>query len=318
MLKSFRVNNFKSLLNIEFKPSGSNLIIGPNNSGKTNLCSAINFLSLTSKMPLDMAIQQAVGETWNISNVYAKNDILEIELSCLLPHENYQIQFDYNLKILVNNNIGRQNLILKEEMLKASGSGLDQTILLENNNGRVRLFFDNRYPDIAPVEVSYPTDCTMLYRLYDIEAYQWASVFKKYLGSWGYFNFVPWILRSPNVYQGATLFPNGSNLNLVLYTLHNENPRLEKKIIEALELLEPKLDYFTFMSPKPDIIYYFIEDKYQNKFSAQSISDGTLRYLAMIYLIYSTACSEGSNQIKPLYIIEEPENGIYVGHLKSL
>ena len=101
MLKSFRVNNFKSLINIDFRPSGLNLLIGPNNSGKTNLCSAINFLSWTSKAPLDNAIEFATGETWNISNVYVKDDILEIEIGCLLPYENFKIQFDYILIVNV-------------------------------------------------------------------------------------------------------------------------------------------------------------------------------------------------------------------------
>ena len=71
MLKRFRVNNFRSLLNVEFRPVGVNVLIGPNNAGKTNLCSALRFLGLTASQPLEDAIRASVGETWNIQNVYA-------------------------------------------------------------------------------------------------------------------------------------------------------------------------------------------------------------------------------------------------------
>jgi len=41
MLKRFYVSNFRSLANFEFRPTGLNLLIGPNNAGKTNLCAAM-------------------------------------------------------------------------------------------------------------------------------------------------------------------------------------------------------------------------------------------------------------------------------------
>ncbi|HUV65082.1 MAG TPA: AAA family ATPase, partial [Sedimentisphaerales bacterium] len=70
MLKRFRVNNFKSLLNFEFRPVGLNLLIGSNNAGKTNLCSALRFLALSSMASTEDAILNAVGETWNLTNVH--------------------------------------------------------------------------------------------------------------------------------------------------------------------------------------------------------------------------------------------------------
>jgi AAA15 family ATPase/GTPase len=56
MLTRFTVNNFKSLLNFEFKPAGVNLLVGANNAGKTNLCSAIRFLGLTASSTLHDAV----------------------------------------------------------------------------------------------------------------------------------------------------------------------------------------------------------------------------------------------------------------------
>ena len=62
MLKLFRVSNFKSLINVEVRPTGLNLLVGPNNAGKTNLCHALRFLALTSRMSLDDAARHCTAE----------------------------------------------------------------------------------------------------------------------------------------------------------------------------------------------------------------------------------------------------------------
>jgi predicted ATPase len=92
---------------------------------------------------------------------------------------------------------------------------------------------------------------------------------------------------------------------------------LEKKLIELIKTLEPRLDLFTYTSPDPDAVYLFMEDQKGNRFSVQSISDGTLRFMAMAYLIL-TGEDSNSDLLPGLTIIEEPENGLYVGHLKPL
>ena len=53
MLKEFRVDNFKSLINGVFRPQGMNLLLGMNNSGKTSLCQALQFVSGSAAAPLD-------------------------------------------------------------------------------------------------------------------------------------------------------------------------------------------------------------------------------------------------------------------------
>jgi recombinational DNA repair ATPase RecF len=82
MLKRFFVNNFRSLLNVEFRPAGINLLVGPNNAGKTNLCSALRFVGGTSEQALDAAMFGAIGERWNITNFHvpqAKETEFEVE-----------------------------------------------------------------------------------------------------------------------------------------------------------------------------------------------------------------------------------------------
>lgn len=315
MLKRFRVNNFRSLLNVEFRPIGVNVLIGPNNAGKTNLCSALRFLGLTASQSLEDAIRTSVGETWNIRNVYVPEENIEIEVECSLPYDGKMIDFEYFLSLAVQakSSVSGQMLSVSRETLKATEVGSTQTPLLENIEGRVRIAYEGGSYRTAPPAVGTTTLWRMGPGMGEL-----ANVFRRYLLNWGYYAFSPYSLRSPAVVrESPVLFSDGKNLTRTYFSLHNEKPRLEKKLIEIIRTLEPRLDLFTYTSPDPDAVYLFMEDQKGNRFSAQSISDGTLRFMAMAYLILAGEASN-SDSSPGLTIIEEPENGLYVGHLKPL
>jgi predicted ATPase len=315
MLKRFRVNNFRSLLNVEFRPVGVNVLIGPNNAGKTNLCSALRFLGLTASQPIEDAIRTSVGETWNIRNVYTPEENIEMEVECSLPYKGEMVDFEYLLSLAVQakSSVSGQMLSVSRETLKATGVGSTQTLLLENIEGRVRIASEGGvYRTGAP-----PVGVTTLWRM-DPGQGELANLFRLYLLNWAYYAFSPYSLRSPAVVRGSPmLFSDGKNLTRTYFSMHNEKPRTEKKLIEIVRTLEPRLDLFTYTSPDPDAMYLFMEDQKGNRFSTQSMSDGTLRFMAMAYLILSG--EDYSDDSSPgLTIIEEPENGLYVGHLKPL
>lgn len=326
MLKRFRVNNFRSLLNVEFRPVGVNVLIGPNNAGKTNLCSALRFLGLTATQSLEDAIRTSVGETWNIQNVYAPEGPLEVEVECSVPYEGTRIDFNYQVGIGVRGRSSAHGpaLYVDKEVLTATGGNFAQTRLFENVRGQVTLLHEQRFrtkgtrPSDHQVKTSAPTETTMLCRLYDLETNRCANSFKRYVQNWGYYNLNPPSLRSPAVVrEAAGLLSDGKNMTRTFFALHNEKPRLEKKLIEVIRTLEPRLDLLTYTSPDPESVFLFMEDQKGNRFSAQSISDGTLRFMAMAYLLLSSEDSK-SDSLPGLTIIEEPENGLYVGHLKPL
>jgi predicted ATPase len=328
MLKRIRVNNVKSLLNVEFRPGGINLLIGPNNAGKTNLCSAIHFLGLSSFVPLDDAAGIALSEMWNIANISVSSPIFEIEIDCSLPRDGQLIHFNYQVQISSRKwaTPGKSLLELVSERLLVSGAEPSLVPILENKAGQVRLLRESSTEPGSLIsdrqdhmETSAPTDATMLYRLYDVEAHPVAHLFKNYLTSWSYFNFSATALRSAKMRTPPwrRLVPDGENFSSVLFLAHNENPRLEKKIIDIVRTIEPKLAFLTYFSPDPESVYLSMEDEKGNRFGVQSISDGTLRFMAMTFVILAAAERDELTPT-PLIIVEEPENGLYVGHLKPL
>jgi len=328
MLKRFRVSNFKSLLNIEFKPVGLNLLIGPNNSGKTNLCSALRFLSRTSFEPLGIAARNAIGEVSNISNAYVSYlpTEFEVDASFALGSQR-EISYKYVLKIDANDvrvlmsGGGPQ---VDEESLTATGGAFDNTSILTNKDGHARVLSkissEEGLASQRYVESEVPADATVLSLCRPgTSASLQASIFRSYLESWNYYNLSPQLMRSPSVARDVRgLASDGRNLSQAFYGIHNSNPRLEKRILDTVKELEDKLDFFVYEAPNPESVFLSIEDERRNRFGAQSISDGTLRFMAMTYLIFAAGESQNRGFAPPLTIIEEPENGLYVGHLKPL
>lgn len=322
MLKRFRISNFRNLVNVEFRPAGMNLLIGPNNVGKTNLCAALRFLSLTASKPLDVAAKEAVGETWNLANVYVTEPSIQIEIECDLGFEGEQLLFSYKLSLgVIKPSTFDKVLTVDREELHVSGGGFEHTVLIVSEKGQGRVLNHKRLLDDS-IEHFMPCrtngKVTVLSRLMDPEPGTPQGHFKRYLESIGYFNLNCHCLRSQEVFRGEGLLWDGRNLSRALFGLHNENPRSEKKIIDATRDFDPKLDVLTYQSPDPESVFMFMEDKDGHRFGTQSISDGTLRFMAIAYLVLAGGQGKATTDNPPVIIIEEPENGIYVGQLKKL
>jgi len=331
MLKRFRANNFRSLLNVEFQPAGINLLVGPNNAGKTNLCYAMRFIGHSSQQPLDAALQKAIGERWNVTNLYApeaKN--LDFEVECDLQYQGQPLRFSYNLRLESVRSDARtetavaESLRVVEETLNASGGQFADTVLLENHAGRARMLHERGFVEKRPgapfyAEASAPQTATVLCQLYELENNPRAILFRRYLQSWSYYSFNPDALRLPDVARDdGALLSTGANLSRAMYDLHNQKPRLERKLIEAVRELEPRLDLFSFHAPDPEHVHLFAEDEKGHHFSTRSLSDGSLRFVAIAYIVLAAAQQAETSGLAPLVLIEEPENGLYVGQLKPL
>lgn len=323
MIKRFRVNNFRNLVNVEFRPVRINLIIGPNNVGKTNLSNAIRFLSATASLPLDEAAGMVLGENWNITNVYLPEKRIDLEVDMAVNESGTEYSYSYSLQVNAEREqfSGKQVLRVLQEKLFVTGGDLHQSSLIQNNGGTAQ-FLDEKSLSAAALsytQTQVPTEATALSKLFDPESNRHAIRFKNQLANCWYFNLNPQALRSPKVFGKAPVLNcDGTNLNKLLYSLHNENPRLERKIIEAMKLVEPKIDLFKFFNPDPEFILFLFEDKEGHPFSPQSMSDGTLRYLVLAGLFVMLDEWGRIGAQAPLVIIEEPENGLYVGTLKPL
>ena len=326
MLQEFRVDNFKSLINIVFKPQEINLLLGKNNSGKTNLCQALQFVGASSLFALDECADRVADGQLGMTNLAFDKSTIDFYVRADVPYEEDALIFEYELTISPpRSSVGEEKIIretkvnVDREILSVTGGKFDKTILLENISGRIRLLHEKDFMDGAEnyVETSAPRDATMMQRLYDSETNARANIFKRYLGNWICYDLSPTAMKGAD-YKPNEVFLNsdGSNLASVIYLLKNSNERDYRLLLKVMQQIEPKFDLINFFVGSESVVFMLFEDSDGHSLPAWNASNGTLRFLALAYvLLFQTQLIMDS---RPLLMIEEPENGIYVGFLKTL
>ncbi len=319
MLNEFFVDNYKSLINVTFRPAEANLLIGANNSGKTTLCQALQFLGASAALPLDNCADYVAGGRHGITNFYFQKPTVDFHAKATVPYrDGDELHFQYNLSIVVENGTANQRRVMVEhESLRVTGGRFNDTLLLKNDLGKVQLLHETAFLDGTEqyITTSAPRETTMLNRLFDLETNERSNLFKAYLGSWQYYSFHPEALRRPEHKPNITaLASNGCNLASVIFRLKTEDEHSYRELLKHLQAIDPRIDVINFVQAGEDQIFMFFEDKDRNRLSAGGASEGTLRFLALIYVL---TCQPPAAS-PPVLMIEEPENGVYVGLLKDL
>ena len=328
MLKEFRVDNFKSLINGVFRPQGMNLLLGMNNSGKTSLCQALQFVSGSAAVPLDRCADAVARGRFGMTNFALDKSTIDFRVRVHVPYLDEELMFEYELTISPPQNGFMEAAVgLKRELLSVTGGVfIEKTVLLENIAGRIRIldeqeFLRARHSEsetdggVGPYrETSAPTDATMLQRLYEEESSPRASRFKRYLAGWSYYDLSPASMRGAVYKPGSFVLDfDGGNLASVLFMLKSGRERDYRRLLEVIRKIEPRLDLINFMGSEKNVFMFF-EDSGGNSVPAVNASNGTLRFLAMAYVLLI----QPTNNLSPLYMVEEPENGVHVSFLKTL
>lgn len=136
-----------------------------------------------------------------------------------------------------------------------------------------------------------------------------AFLVRQEMRSWMMLQLEPTALRQPNtIYEvkNAEIKANGANLPATLYRLHNDKnhadiyQEITNKVSELInDVSEVKID----KDDKRDLLTLQLSFKNGLTLPAQSLSDGTLRFLGLAIL-------EADNNNSGVICFEEPENGI--------
>ncbi len=113
-------------------------------------------------------------------------------------------------------------------------------------------------------------------------------------------------LRRPSPPQSPRAFlPDGSNLPWVIFDLEKNHPKRLQEWIAHIRTALPDLRVITTVE-RPEDRHRYLVVEYDTGLKAPSwtVSDGTLRMLALTILAYLP-------DIDGIYLIEEPENGIH-------
>ncbi len=316
MLKTLRLHNFRTFLNAEINFTQRHLLIGANNSGKTNLCAGLFLLRMTSSTDLPVAGQAVPGGVPEIKNRGLDSGTVELSCTCELPYEGHPHLYVYDLKLSIESSglpsqEGQVVLRVAHEKLVVNGPGFNDVTLLENDGREAHMRHEGSDEGYT-AKTLVPSDATMLSKLYELETNRRAISFRRYLSGWRYFALSPEHMRYEWRKPASGLIglvPRGDNLAMVLFQLKNIDERRYRRVIDHVRLIEPDLEYINFIPAPDQAAVPLVAMRNQPRASWAGLSDGTLRCLALAFI--------AETAIGPLTMIEEPENGIYPGQLRA-
>jgi predicted ATPase len=321
MLTRIDIGNFLSWVDAQVDIKPLNLILGENNAGKSNLCNALRFLSLSANHPLDVCADMLRIPRTLVGNVQNNSTKLHLRICATLSMaEVGNVEYDYALDLrLPPKKAPEPHIEIELEVLLASWDGWRSVPLLTKTREKVSLLHEERLAkgkDREFVETTSPNDVSMLSRLYELNTNRLANNFKKYIQSWQFYDLSHYGLREPAYKPNDTVLNvDGSNLASVISNLKKRNEGAYRRLVISLQALEPDLEFINFSGgdTEPNVFMYF-DHKSGANLPGWTASSGTLRFLALAYVLTEQPILD----FKPLAMIEEPENGIYVGHLKRL
>lgn len=325
MITELQVENFKSFgsATIPLRLRPLNFLVGANAAGKTNLISALRFL----KIALLQNVEIAVGEFEGPAEVRNKiqrerKETKPVRLRLKVDGArlgNFHLgkgaarharSFNYLVEIDVRSN-EEEPLVLREQLAAEfgdeSGRVLRYRMLRSQNQVTIEdAVFGHSPPGpipVAPQDASRLTAGTGFFSPPLV-------LFRNYIEGWSFFNISPAVARLPcKEVPELALGEAGEHLAAILHKLEKQNG--ERGSLEQIVAgLRGAVPGFKSVRTKPLEVegkwtFQVVEDRIRGAINPRSVSDGTIRLLAMMVIAHWSA------RRSTLLAIEEPENGLH-------
>ena len=341
-IEGFRIRNFRTLRDVSLgsfwndKGTGAltpmTAVIGKNGSGKSTLFDAFGFLSDCLKYGLEEACDKRNGFERIISQ--GNNEPLMFEIYYREERNarpiTYEVAFDLD---------DHKRPYVKSERLRQRRKGQDRGrpfsfLILENSRGIV---WKGEYEGILEqsgqislndidklIQEQGESNETEPVELEDnrklgiatigaLKQHPRVSTFRQFIEGWYLSYFTPDAARSlPLAGPQKHLNIHGDNIGNVVQFMEREHPKQFEKILSDISEKIPGVERIsTERMSDGRLLLQFNDKGFKNPFTAQQMSDGTLKVFAYLLML--------SDPSPPPFIcIEEPENGLYHKLLETL
>lgn len=283
-LNTISVKGFKSIASIEKLKLGTiNVVIGPNGSGKSNFIGVFSFLHAIREGHLQDYIIKAGGADKVLHFGAKTTKLLQIRISFQDETNEYEI--------------------------KLASTSADELVPLSES-----VYYWNQSRFRGPMGESLPR----IGREAGISAQKStskiASYVRDHLDRWRLYHFHDTSSSSPmkmtaDVNDNRYLRPDGSNLAAFLYLLREKYSDSYSMIRRTVQRVAPFFDNFQLEPQKLNPEKIRLEWRHKGSeayFDASSLSDGTLRFIALATLFLQPGSYQPS-----VILVDEPELGLH-------
>jgi predicted ATPase len=325
MIKSIRLQNFFGFqdctINLE---KGENVLVGINGSGKSNFFKAIRLLQegnngiLKNLLLKDWGGLQKVGFIERQNNSIKQTDN-KITVSTEFDFENNGLQKKRFEATPINNLL---TYILSIDPLSAfnynvfekviANTEISKRTLLENKKGTVK-FFNIETNQFSETKLFTPDELALGESAFGLADVAFIHFFCGEILNYSLFD------TSKNSKIRSAVQPtadehleeDGANLTQLLHSLNLNDKTSFKQIVASLKKVNEKFDNIDFNLFSNNIELLLEEHEMNRSLPASNISDGTLRFLCLMAILYNP--NRGN-----VICIDEPELGLHPDMINTL
>lgn len=311
MIRHISIKHFKSFKEVETSLANFSILVGPNNSGKSNFKRALMFLrALASGSSVIEGLKGACDTIFNV--VYQeegnKYDNIEFNLEIALNKPSKKI-YHYSISIKEET----EDFIIDSEKLSLSDEGQEeQQLILENKKG-ITKFIPFGTTDWS--DATFDTKKLAIFQLNDVNLHTYFIELRKFLSFMWFFDFDPEKMKAKAAYEpGRILYhPFGLNIAGTLYDIQQNHPEAFKAIKSRFSDIISEIIDIDIIKRDEDnsLTLLFIEKGKAKPFVPFNVSDGVLRTLGIITAILSPISP-------PLMFLEEVDKGIHFRRVRDI
>ncbi|BBM88894.1 chromosome segregation protein SMC [Spirochaetota bacterium] len=316
-IEYIRLKNFKAFKDVEMEDIPDFcVLVGANGTGKTTLFQVFNFLKDALESSVDTALRK-LGGSRKFKEVRSRNTkgAIEIELRYKTKPGSTNSKnplIHYFLKINEENDsayVEKEYLSYPHPSRKGKSGRYWRYIDFSKGKGRIVVSQKTK----TRQKRTFNKDYLALNGLAIDGRYKKVQPLVKFIKNFHVSDIRIDKARSDSYDNEEELSPTGDNLAGVIGFLHDKHKDVLKKIISILEECISHLDKVNVKENKIDgsIALEFKEKRFQKPFLAKFVSEGTIKLLAYLVLLYTP-------HRYPLICVEEPENQIYPKFVQDL
>jgi len=328
MLDQIHIRNYKSLKDVALDLRAFNVLIGPNNAGKSNVFDCLRLVSELSRSQQGVPVQSRGGFSSVIWNGEIKNSI-GVQVCGHEPSFPDQDSDRYRFKYEMYLAGGPTHFQIASERFRARDASPAGAVLNPSEEGLFKAGPDGRVLLEFPVERNMvrvndpsgnkiwenspqPPLSLCLASFNDPARFPLVGDFAVQVRDWAVYNFVPSLMERPlQVRKDLRLQERGENFGAVLHSHHAEFGSNFRKIEEWLQKALPEVSELLSGLTEQGQTYAQIEERgLKVRIPSWAMSDGTVRFLAHLLVVFGASPP-------PLVCFEEPENYIHP-HLLEL
>lgn len=315
-LESLRLKNFRAFRNAEIKNIPNYcVLVGANGVGKSTVFSVFEFLKDTMESNVNAALGR-LGGSLGFREVRSRGSEgpIEIEIKFRIDDKSPLITYF----IAINEENGRA-IVERESLRYRRGSKGKPWSFLDFSHGK-GFAITNELENVSSEQELQREEQTL--KASDLLAIKGLAQFEKFpavmalgelIEKWHVSDFhISKARTTPETGYAEHLSREGENLPLVIQYLHRYHPETFDKILKLLSKRVPGISNVEAKTTEEGrILLKFQDGAFADPFLARYVSDGTIKMLAYLVLLFDPSPH-------PLLCVEEPENQLYVSLLEEL